>query len=87
MFAKSKLTLKEERKESLKLLAASIGLGVVLIIVNQILTEIFDTPAFVGVTIMLLSVILIHLAYLVEAKIREECERERLQQQGTKQST
>lgn len=76
MFMKSKLRTREEKRESVKLMAGSIGLGVILIILDQVLSEIFETPAFFGMTIMLLSIILVNLTYLVEIKIREERRRE-----------
>ncbi len=75
MFLKSSLRTKEEKRASFKLWAGGIFTGVILVIVMQILSEIFTTPAFFGMTIMLLSVILVHVAHLVESKIKEENEK------------
>jgi Na+/citrate or Na+/malate symporter len=78
MFLKSKLRTKEETREIFKLQATGIFIGVVLLIVIQILNDIFDTPAYFGASIMLLALIMINLTYLVELKIKEECKKKSL---------
>lgn len=72
MFMKSKLRTKEEKRENWKLQAEGIVVGVILIIVMQVLTALFETHAFFGMSIMLLSVLIVNLAYLVELKIKEQ---------------
>lgn len=72
MFFKSRLRTKAEKRESLRLWAVGVFTGVILLVAMQVLSDIFTTPAFFGMTIMLLSIIIVQLAYLVELKIREE---------------
>jgi Na+/citrate or Na+/malate symporter len=69
------LQTKQARREVFKLWGIGVLVGVVLLIAIQILNEIFETPAFFGVSIMLLSLIVVSLGYLVDLKVREECER------------
>ncbi|MDZ7289062.1 MAG: hypothetical protein ONB44_15475 [candidate division KSB1 bacterium] len=74
---KSKLRLKEEKKENWRLQAGGIAVGVVLVILMQILSELFETHAFFGMSIMLLSLLVVNLSYLVELKIKEQVEKEK----------
>jgi len=75
MSLKAKFSIKGEQREYFKLQVQGILLGVVLIIVMQALSDIFETHAFFGMSIMLLAVIVANLSYLTGLGIKQEKEK------------
>jgi hypothetical protein len=76
MFMKSKLRTMDEKKENRKLQLSAIATGIVLIIVINILAQVFDSTAVYFSSLLgLLAMAIGYLDYLVELKIREQSER------------
>lgn len=73
MFMKSKLNTRAEKAEKRKLSFTGTGLAIVLVIVINVLAQIFETTAvYFSALLGLIAMVITNQEYLIELKIKEQ---------------